>query len=145
MAAAEPMDGTALLAMLSRLASEPRSTVYLQPPASEAAIAAMQAAASRELGDAVPGGYLALLRASNGLQINGAYFKEAENLVPENLDAPREAVIVLGNQGNVSECVFDRRDGRFHIVAMGAEDERLASFDTFAEMLLAVMRDEQVL
>jgi hypothetical protein len=53
MAAAEPTDGTALLAMLSRLASEPRSTVYLQPPASEAAIAAMQDAASRDLGEPV--------------------------------------------------------------------------------------------
>ncbi len=56
-----------------------------------------------------------LLRLTNGAQINGAFFKEAENLVLENLDVPRAHVIVLGNAGNVDEYLFDTRDRHFHV------------------------------
>jgi hypothetical protein len=119
--------------------------VYVQPPATEEAVNAMQAAALRDLGERVPDGYIALLQVANGAQINAAYFKEAENLVPENLDVQRGNVIVLGHEGNTAEYVFDRRDRRYHIVNMGAEDERLASFATFEEMLQAVMKQQQVL
>jgi hypothetical protein len=84
-----------------------------------------------------------LLRLTNGAQINGAFFKEAENLVLENLDVPRPDVIVLGNAGNVDEYVFDTRDRHFHIVTFGFEDERAASFRTFEELLLRVFRDQE--
>jgi hypothetical protein len=137
----EPADA---IPALVRLGSAGGSSVYLRPSASEAAIGRMQVAARRDLGEAVPDGYLALLRVTNGVQINGAYFKEAENLVPENLDVSRPEVIVLGNDG-MAEYVFDKRDRRFHTINQGFPDERFASFGTFGEMLLSVMAEQQVL
>jgi hypothetical protein len=133
------------LATLARLGSDPMSGVDLQPAANEAAIRRMQTAARRDLGEPVPVEYAALLRVTNGVQVNGAYFKSAEDLVPENLDVPRPEVIVLGTEGNVAEFVFDRRDRRFHTINMGFPDERLASFGSFAELLAAVLREQQVL
>jgi hypothetical protein len=118
--------------------------VYLRPKADEAAIGYLQVAARRDLGEAVPDGYLALLRVTNGVQINGAYFKEAENLVAENLDVPHPEVIVLGNDG-MAEYVFDKRDRRFHMINAGFPDERFSSFGSFEEMLLNVMAEQQVL
>ncbi|HEX4606921.1 MAG TPA: hypothetical protein VH092_01825, partial [Urbifossiella sp.] len=118
------------LAALARLGRDPMSGVYLRPPAGEAEIRQMQAIASEQLGEPVPDEYLALLRATDGAQVNGAYFKPAGHLVAENLDVPRPEVIVLGNAGSVAEFVFDRRDRRFHEVVMGFADERLASFDS---------------
>jgi hypothetical protein len=91
-----------------------------------------------------PESYVRLLRLSNGMQINGAYFKEAENLVLENLDVPHPEIIVLGHEGNMAEYVFDRRDRRFHTINMGFPDESLASFESFEEMLLTVFREQQV-
>jgi len=67
------------------------------------------------------------------------------NLVSENLDVPRPEIVVLGNDGNMAEYVFDKRDRRFHTINMGLPDERFASFDTFEAMLLAVMAEQQVL
>jgi hypothetical protein len=133
------------LNLLVSLGRSDASGVYLRPPADEDAIAGMQAAAARELGQVVPDSYLALLRVSNGVQINGAYFKEVQNLVAENLDTPRNGVIVLGNDGNTAEYVFDKRDRRYCTVTMGTQDERLASFAKFGEMLSAVMKEQQVL
>lgn len=69
---------------LVRLGAE--GAVYLAPQVSEPAIEQMQVAAKRDLGEPIPDAYVALLRIANGIQIQGAYFKEAENLVPENLD-----------------------------------------------------------
>jgi hypothetical protein len=40
--------------------------------------------------------------------------------------------------------VFDRRDRRFHEINMGYPDERMASFDTFEELLWAVFDEEQI-
>jgi hypothetical protein len=137
-----PMD---VLETLARLGADPANAVYLQAPATEAAIESMQSDARRDLGEAVPESYVRLLRLTNGVQINGAYFKKAEHLVLENLDVPRPEIIVLGNSGNVEEYVFDRRDRRFHIINMGYPDEQLESFATFEELLVKVMKDEQVL
>ncbi|MBL8798445.1 MAG: hypothetical protein JNM56_31410 [Planctomycetia bacterium] len=133
------------LATLARLGDDPLSGVHLQPIAGEAAIRRMQSAARRDLGEPVPDEYAALLRVTNGVQINGAYFKSAEHLVPENLDVPRPEIIVLGTEGNMAEYVFDRRDRRFHTINMGFPDERFASFGSFEELLAAVLHDQQVL
>lgn len=89
-----PADG---IATLARLAAEGKRAVHLKPKASETAIRDMQTAAKKDLGEPVPEEFVALLRISNGVQINGAYFKEAENLVPENLDVVCEEVIILGS------------------------------------------------
>jgi hypothetical protein len=127
---------------LARLGAEPGRAVYLRPPAGEAAILNLQRDARARLGEEVPESFVRLLRLTNGTQINGAFFKEAENLVLENLDVPRRDVIVLGNAGNVDEYVFDTRDRHFHIVTLGFEGERMASFRTFEELLLRVLRDQ---
>jgi hypothetical protein len=140
----KPKPADALQTLL-RLGSDQKHGVYLRPKASEMAIQQMQTDARRELGEAVPDGYVALLLLTNGVQINGAYFKEAENLVPENLDVPRREIVVLGNDGNMADHVFDKRDRRFHTTSMGCSDEQYGSFDTFEEMLLAVMREQQAL
>ena len=65
------------LAMLLQLGGTPASGVHLQPAADEAAIRQMQAAARRDLGEPVPDEYTALLRVTNGVQVNCAYFKSA--------------------------------------------------------------------
>jgi len=129
---------------LTRLARESMG-VYLQAAANETAIRRMQEAARQDLGEAVPEEYAEFLRFSNGVQINNSYFKTAEHLVLENLDVPRPEIIVLGNDGNVAEFVFDRRDRKFHTIHMGFPDDRYASFGTFAEMLTTVLREQQVL
>ena len=121
------------------------SGVYLKPPCDDTAIERLQRTYKRELGANVPESFLRLLKTTNGVQINGAYFKEAENLVTDNVDYSRPEVILLGNAGNVAEYVFDRRDQRFHTINMGFPDERFAAFATFDEMLLAVLKDQQVL
>jgi hypothetical protein len=128
---------------LARLGADPERAVYLRPGAREAAIRTLQHDARTKLGAEVPESFVRLLKLTNGAQINGAFFKEAENLVLENLDVPRPDVIVLGNAGNVDEYVFDKRDRRFHVVNFGFEDERTASFQTFEELLLSVFRDQQ--
>jgi Gamma-glutamyl cyclotransferase, AIG2-like len=128
---------------LARLGADPERAVYLRPGAGEAAILNLQRAARTRLGEQVPESFVRLLRLTNGAQINGAFFKEAENLVLENLDVPRPDLIVLGNAGNVDEYVFDTRDRHFHIVTFGFEDERVASFRTFEELLLRVFRDQE--
>lgn len=133
------------LPTLLRLGAEKNSGVYLRPKASEQAIHRMQVTAKRDLGEPVPDGYVVLLRVTNGVQINCAYFKEGENLVPENLDVLHPEIIVLGNEGNMAEYIFDKRDRRFHTINMGFPDERMDSFDNFDEMLLAVMTEQQVL
>ena len=127
---------------LARLGADPGRAVYLRPPAGEAAILNLQREARTKLGEEVPESFVRLLRLSNGAQINGAFFKEAEKLVLENLDVPRRGVIVLGNAGNVDEYVFDTRDRQFHIVTFGFEAERVASFRTFEELLSRVFRDQ---
>lgn len=145
MARGDRLNPAEALATLVHLGADGTHGVYLRQKASETAIARMQASAERELGERVPDGYVALLRITDGAQINGAYFKEAENLVPENLDLSQPEVIVLGNDGNMAQHVFDKRDRRFHTVNMGFPDERFDSFESFEEMLLAVMTEQQVL
>jgi SMI1 / KNR4 family (SUKH-1) len=130
------------LPTLIRLGAE--RAVYLAPKASEAAIRRMQAAAKRDLGEPVPDSYVALLRIANGMQIQGAVFKEAENLVPENLDINHPEVIVLGNDGNMAYYVFDKRDRRFHTINLGFPDERFESYDSFEEMLIGVLKEQGV-
>lgn len=136
---------TEVFETLQRLGTDPVSGVDLSEPASEEALERLQADARGQLGEEIPAAFLALLRITNGLQVNNAYFKKAEVLVLENLDVPRPQVIVLGDQGNVEEYVFDRRDRRFHMINMGFPDERFESFDTFEELLLTVMTHQQVL
>jgi hypothetical protein len=126
------------LPVLARLGAE--GTVGLSPPAGEAAIRQMQAAAKRDLGGSVPDGFVAFLRVANG-----ACFKAAEDMVPENLDIDHPEVIVLGNDGNSAYYVFDKRDGRFHTINLGFPDERYESYDSFDEMLIGVLRGQQVL
>ena len=128
---------------LARLGADPETAVYLRPGAGDTAILNLQRDARTRLGAQVPESFVRLLRLTNGVQINGAFFKEAENLVLENLDVPRPDVIVLGNAGNVDEYVFDTRDRHFHIVTFGFEDERLASFRTFEELLVRVFKSQE--
>ena len=132
-----------VLPALIRLAAE--GALYLAPKANEDSIQRMQADAERDLGEPVPEGYVAFLRVANGAQIEGACFKEAENLVPENLDINHSEVIVLGNEGNMAYYVFDRRDRRFHTINLGFPDERFESYDSFEEMLIGVLKEQQVL
>jgi hypothetical protein len=133
------------LPTLARLGANAMSGVHLNQAASEAAIRQMQDAALQDLGESVPESYVALLRITNGVQVDNAYFKTAEYLVLENLDVPRPEIIVLGSSGNNAEFVFDRRDRKFHRINMGFPDERFASFGTFEELLIAVMREQNVL
>jgi hypothetical protein len=128
---------------LTRLGADPERAVYLRPGAGEAAIRNLQRDARERLGEHVPESFVRLLRLTNGAQINGAFFKEAENLVLENLDVPRDHVVVLGNAGNVDEYVFDTRDRHFHVVTFGFEGERVASFQTFEELLVCVFRTQE--
>jgi hypothetical protein len=132
------------LAILSRLDRDPGSGVHLRPACNDTTIGQLQAAAERELGEAVPESFVRLFRVTNGVQINGAFFKEAENLVLENLDVPRPEIIALGNEGNMVEYVYDKRDRRFHTIVMGFPDEQLATFTDFNDMLMAVLREQQV-
>jgi hypothetical protein len=134
-----------VLPALARLGADPMSGVHLNPGADETSIHHMQDVARRELGEPLPDAYTALLRLSNGVQVNNALFKAAEHVVPENVDAFRPEVIVLGSSGNIVEFVFDRRDRRFHTINMGFPDERPATFGTLEELLLAVLREQQVL
>ena len=130
---------------LKRLGSQRAIGVYLRPPASAAAIRQMQADAQEAWGEPVPEEYLVLLRITNGVQINGAYFKEAANLVPENKDVFDPQVMVLGNSGSVDWYLFDRQDRQFHITTMGSPNDRFGSFQTFAALLNAVFSQQQVL
>jgi hypothetical protein len=130
------------LPMLIRLGAE--GAVYLAPKASEAAIRRMQAAAKRDLGEPVPEAYVALLRIANGAQIQGAFFKEAENLVSENLDINHPEIIVLGNDGNMAYYAFDKRDRRFHTINLGFPDERFEPYDSFEDMLIGVLKEQGV-
>jgi hypothetical protein len=133
------------LRTLGQLGSNPMSGVYLRPPAGDDVVGRMQMAACRDLGEPVPEDYITFLRVTNGVQINGAYFKSAEDLVPENLDVPRPELIVLGNEGNMVELVFDRRDRRYYTIAMGSLGERFADYDSFGELLADILREQQVL
>jgi len=128
---------------LARLGAE--GAVYLAPKADEVSIRRMQEAARRDLHEQVPEAYVEFLRIANGAQINGAYFKEAENLVQENLDIRHPEIIVLGNDGNTAYYVFDKRDRRFHTINLGYPDERFGSYDNFQEMLTDIMKEQQVL
>jgi hypothetical protein len=136
--------GSDVFEIVGHLGKDPRSGVYVKRGCGEDALRKLQAAARQHLGEEVPESYIRLLRLTNGLQINGAYFKEAENLVLENLDVTHPEIIVLGNSGNVVEYVFDKRDRRFHTINMGFPDERFASFQTFEEMLSTVLTEQQV-
>lgn len=127
------------------LGDDPTSGVYLEPGCDNNAIGRLQALAVKELKEKLPEGFVRLLRLTNGAQINGAYFKTAEHLVAENLDLALPDVIVLGNSGNVSEFIFDKRDKKFHAVKMGFPDEKLASYESFEALLLAVLKEQQVI
>ncbi|SCB38094.1 SMI1/KNR4 family protein [Rhizobium lusitanum] len=130
------------LETLIELGRNPMTGVYLNPVAEEDALDQMQVAARRDLDELVPEAYVALLRLTNGIQINCAYFKTAEDLVPENLDLESAEVIVLGHAGNMAQFVFDRRDRQFHTINMGFPDERFETFDSFADMLATVLREQ---
>jgi hypothetical protein len=142
MARRPKLDPADALPTLVRLGVEGK--VSLAPRATELAIRQMQAAAKRDLQEPVPDAYVALLRIANGIQIQGAFFKEAENLVPENLDINHPEIIVLGNSGNMAYYVFDKRDKRFHTINLGFPDERFESYDSFEEMLIGVMKEQGV-
>lgn len=124
---------------------EARRGVYVKPPADEAALRKLEIDSKRELGEQVPAEYVEMLRLSNGFQINCAYFMSAEDIVPLNLDVLYEEIIRLGNAGSLADFVFDKRDRRFHTINLGFPDERFSSYDTFKEMLAAVMKEQQVL
>ncbi len=134
-----------VLELIVELAEDPMRSVFIEPAAHEHAIQRMQRAARRDLGDVVPEAYVALLRVSNGLQLENAVFKCADNLVPENLDVPRPNIIVLGVEGNMAEFVFDRRDRLFHTINLGHPDERFDTFDDLAALLRHVIDEQQIL
>ncbi len=139
------MELAQILATLVELGQCSLSGVYLREGATEAAIGTLQTEAQRELGQPLPEEYVALLRLTNGLQINNVLFKKAEELVPENLEVFRPGILILGREGNTAELVFDQRDRRFHIVNLGSPDERFSSFDSLAGLLAEVLREQQVL
>ncbi len=118
------MELAQILATLVELGQCPLSGVYLREGAEE---------------------YVALLRLTNGLQINNVLFKKAEELVPENLEVFRPGILILGREGNTAELVFNGRDRRFHIVNLGSLNERFSSFDSLAGLLAEVLREQQVL
>jgi hypothetical protein len=130
---------------LYQLGQADGNTVYLQPAASELAISRMQLSAKQELGEPVPPEYEKLLRITNGVQINGAYFKDAHTLVDDNLDLELPEVIVLGNEGNVVHFVFDRRDRHFHTIGFASPGERFESYDSFEEMLIGVLKEQHAI
>lgn len=134
-----------ILQTVLALADQPASGVYTDPPASEPALRAMQAAARGRLGEPVPDQYVALLRLTNGLWVENTVFKSAAHLVPENLDVLRPEVIALGHEGNTAEFVFDRRDRRYHIIIPGHVNERFASFDRLDDLLARVLEEQGVL
>src|SRR5258706_13598790 len=105
----------------------------------------MQAGGVRELGCQVPEAFVRLVRLSNGLQINNAYLKKAEHLVPDNLDSQYRHAIILGDAGNVDEYIYDMQDHQFHTAPMGFPDERYATFLTLEDMILAILQQQQVL
>lgn len=122
--------------------------VFIEKPASPRAIQVMQRDAKRDLNMSVPEAYAAFLKITNGVQIENSYFKEAENLVAENLDLAYPDVMVLGTDGNMAYYVFDHRDGRFHTVNLGDPNDpsqRFESYETFEQMLLGVMKEQGVL
>jgi len=134
-----------ILKLILDRAKDPMGSVFIAPPAHEHAIRQMQCAARRDLGDAMPPAYVALLRITNGLQLDNAIFKCAEHLVPENLDAPHRQVIVLGVEGNMAEFVFDRRDRLFHTINLGHPDERFDTFDDLPALLAHVLAEQQII
>lgn len=134
-----------VFATITGLGMNEKSGVYLNQGCNDSDIQQMQSLARKELGEEIPPGFIRLLRLTNGIQINGACFKEAENLIPENLDYNRCDVIILGNEGNMAEFVFHRVDRQFHIINMGFPDERFKSYTTFEDMLLDVLKEQQVL
>jgi hypothetical protein len=139
----EGMLASDVVEQLIRLGRSELSGVHLRLPAAEAAIQQLQSDASRKLGEEIPQSFITLLRVTNGLQINCAYFKEAEHIVLDNLDLFEKNVIFLGND-SLAQYVFDKRDKRFHTINMGFPDERFASYDTLEEMLAAVLKEQQV-
>jgi hypothetical protein len=56
---------TDVLETLARLGADPENAVYLQAPATEAAIESLQSDARRDRGDAVPESYIRLLRLTD--------------------------------------------------------------------------------
>ena len=112
----------------------------MNPGCSNSEIKKLQLAAKKEFGVAIPQSFICLLKLSNGIQINTAFFKQAENLIADNLDFKSPEVIVLGNSGNVEAYIFDRRDGKFYAVNIFNFDERFESYATFEAMLSAIMQ-----
>ena len=112
---------------------------YLNSGCSDGEIEKLQLAA-KEFGFTIPRSFIRLLKISNGIQINSVFFKEAENLIAENLDLESPEVIVLGNSGNVEAYIFDRRDSKFHTVNFFNFAEKFATYATFEAMLLAIIR-----
>lgn len=111
---------------------------YLNPGCNDAKIEKLQLAA-KEFGFVIPQSFIRLLKISNGIQIDGVFFKEAENLIAENLDLESPEAIVLGNSGNVEAYIFDLRDGKFHTVNIFDFEEKFESYATFEAMLLAII------
>lgn len=145
--AAPPAEVTAanIVSTLMRLSADRENRVYLNPPAGAAAVRRLREASARDLGLPVPDALAALLLMSNGLDINYVSFLDAQRLVPENLTTPRPGVLVigcsLGNPEHPTEFVFDPRTNQFHEVPAGNPDARLTSFDTFEELLVAVLSE----
>jgi hypothetical protein len=133
------------LQILVSLARKEKSGVYLRLGCGSEQIKTLQLSAREKLHMEIPADYIQFLQCSNGAQIDNAYFKEAENLVLENLDLARPGILTLGNAGNVDEYIYDSRDERFHIVNMGFPDERHRSFQEFGDLLLAIMMQQGVI
>ncbi len=70
---------------------------YLNPGCSNKEIEKLQLIAKKEFGVAIPQSFIRLLKPRSGIQINTVFFKQAENLIAENLDFESPDVIVLGN------------------------------------------------
>lgn len=128
--------------MIDSWRNDPFYKDYLNSGASNTEIKKLQSAAKQKLGIAIPESFIRLLKISNGIQIDGVFFKKAENLIAENLDLESREVVVLGNSGNVEAYIFERRDRKFYTVNIFDFDEKLESYATFEAMLLAIIQKQ---
>ena len=137
-----------LFATLQRLGEDPTSGVVLQPPAYDRTVRRMQErvrTASQEAmrNDAMPDDFVAFLRLANGARIKSAWIQPASDVGRELRDFGVTSA-VIGGVGTDAECEYDWRDRRYHLVGLTPAREHLASHGTFAELLVALMREQGV-
>lgn len=140
---------------LRTLRDSGEAAVYLKPPCTEAELERFSRRVREELqlADGAPW-YLALLRFSNGLQIENSIFDSAEGCIENNLDHRRQCpavgtrFLLLGSNGNLDSYVYDAQaPARPFLVAnfygdFSRGDEIFASFATLDHLVSALLNQE---